>query len=58
MQPEIRKYIAHVEDLMIEGGRPAQPPLRGLLLYVCHAIWALVVQYKLALSLHVFIGMT
>ena len=28
MQPEIRKYIAHVEDLMIEGGRPAQPPLR------------------------------
>lgn len=28
MQPEIRKYIAHTEDLLIEGGRPAQPPLR------------------------------
>lgn len=26
--PEVRKYVAFVEDLMIEGQKPAEPPLR------------------------------
>lgn len=28
MQPEVRKYVAHIEDVLIEGGKPAGRPLR------------------------------
>lgn len=28
MQPEVRKYVAHIEDVLIEGGKPAEAPLR------------------------------
>lgn len=28
MTPEVRKYVAYVEDTLIEGGREAAPPLR------------------------------
>lgn len=28
MEPEIRKFVAHIEDVLIEGGKPAETPLR------------------------------
>ncbi|RKF12570.1 amino acid synthesis family protein [Roseovarius spongiae] len=28
MKPEIRKFVTHVEDVLVEGGKPADPPLR------------------------------
>lgn len=28
MQPEVRKYVAYIEDSLIEGGKRADPPLR------------------------------
>lgn len=28
MQPQIRKYAAFIEDILIEGGKPAERPLR------------------------------
>ncbi|MBN8629286.1 MAG: amino acid synthesis family protein [Rhodobacterales bacterium] len=28
MKPEIRKYVAHIEDTLIEGGRAAEHPVR------------------------------
>ncbi|GAB5467022.1 MAG: amino acid synthesis family protein [Rhodospirillales bacterium] len=28
MTPRVRKYVAHIEDVLIEGGKTAEPPLR------------------------------
>ncbi|MBY8976748.1 amino acid synthesis family protein [Rhodobacteraceae bacterium NNCM2] len=28
MKPEVRKYVAYIEDTLIEGHKPAEPPLR------------------------------
>ncbi len=28
MEPEVRKYVAHIEDVLIEGGKPAKTSLR------------------------------
>ena len=30
MQPEVRKYVTNIEDILIEGGKRADPPLRLL----------------------------